>query len=276
MSIFFPGIAALRSAPASPDEVLVALTGGDRVVLSGSGRLPRAAEWPLEGERLEVGRLDDALCCLVDASGAIPEAFREVEVRSAFTILSEEEQTAVCRARSLAFWRRDRRYCGVCGHELADLATECARKCSSCGTIYYPQVTPAVITAVTDAEGRLLLAHNAKFREGMYSLIAGFVEPGETMESAVRREIREEVGIEVTRIRYFGSQSWPFPNGLMIGFRAEYAGGTVTPDGVEITDAKFFTINDMPAIPSPGSISRTLIEDWVRNGSHPKGNDPNE
>ena len=264
MSIFFPGAAALRSRPASPDEVLVALPG-DRVVLSGTGRLPRAAEWPLEGERLEFGRLDEAACCLVESSGGFPESFREIEVRAAFTVLSEAEQTAVCRARSLAFWRRDRRYCGACGGELADLTEECARKCPACGTVYYPQVTPAVIVAVTDAEGRLLLAHNTKFRDGLYSLIAGFVEPGETLEAAVCREIREEVGLEVRNVRYFGSQSWPFPNALMVGFRAEYAGGIVTPDGVEIADAKFFSVKEMPAVPSHGSISRTLIDDWIQN-----------
>ncbi len=270
MSIFFPGAAALRSAASAPDDVLVVLAG-DRVILSDSGCLPRASEWPFAGERLEFGHLDDAVCCLVEELPSHPEAFREIEVRSAFCVLSEAEQTAVCRARSLVFWRKSHRYCGGCGAELIDAIGECARTCPECHAVYYPQISPAIIVAVTDVEGRLLLAHNAKFREGLYSLIAGFVEPGESMESAVRREIREEVGLEVDNIRYFGSQSWPFPNSLMVGFTAEYADGAVTPDGAEITDAKFFTKNDMPAIPPPGSISRALIDDWM-SGCRTKGN----
>jgi len=269
MSLFFPGAAALRSTPAAPDEVLIALSG-DRVVLTGAGHLPRAAEWPNDGERLMFGRLGGSVCSLVRTAGKMPEAFREIEVRAAFTILPEEEQTAVCRARTLAHWRRTHRFCGACGGELTDLTEECARRCPACGAVYYPQITPAVIVAVTDAEGRLLLAHNAKFHDGLYSLIAGFVDSGESLESAVRREIREEVGVKVRNIRYFGSQSWPFPSSLMVGFTAEYAGDAVTPDGVEITDAKFFTVKEMPAVPAPGSISRTLIDDWIQNRSLPK------
>ena len=181
MSIFFPAAAAVRTVPAAPDEVLIALRG-DRVILSGAGRL-------------EFGRLDGAACSLVGEENLrVPETFREIEVRFAFTVLPEPEQIAVCRARTLANWRRNRRFCGACGLELVDLADECARKCPGCGAVFYPQISPAVIVAVTDAAGRLLLAHNGKFREGLYSLVAGFVEPGESMESAVHREIREEVG----------------------------------------------------------------------------------
>ena len=264
MSIFFPAAAAVRTVPAAPDEVLIALPG-DRVILSGTGHLPRAAEWPVDGDRLEFGRLDGAACSLVGEENLrVPETFREIEVRFAFTVLPEPEQIAVCRARTLANWRRNRRFCGACGLELVDLADECARKCPGCGTVFYPQISPAVIVAVTDAAGRLLLAHNGTFREGLYSLVAGFVEPGESMESAVHREIREEVGVEVKNLRYMGSQSWPFPNSLMIGFTAEYAGGVLRPDGVEITDAGFFTPREMPAVPPPGSISRTLIDNWLQ------------
>lgn len=265
MSTFYPGASALSAEPAGPDEVLVSLCAENRVVVAGS-RLPRSSEWRVEGERLRIGRLDGAACSLVGTEeGELPEPFRRIEIREALTVLSESEQIAVCRARTLAFWRRNRRFCGVCGHELADLAEECARKCPECGAVFYPQISPAVIMAVTDVRGRLLLAHNSKFREGMYSLIAGFVEPGESMESAVRREIREEVGLEVENIRYMGSQSWPYPNSLMAGFTAEYAGGEIRPDGEEITDARFCTPSDMPAIPSPGSIAHRLIDQWLNH-----------
>ena len=269
MSRFYPEpFSSGRKQPAS-DEIIIALSAGNRVVLSGR-RLPRASELRLDGRsRLRIGRIDEAPCALleVESTTAAPELtapFRLVEIREALTVLDENEQIALCRARTLSFWRRNRRYCGACGHELEDRTEECARACPACGAVFYPQIAPAVITAVTDEQGRLLLAHNSRFREGVYSLIAGFVEPGESMESAVRREIREEVGLEVKRIRYAGSQSWPYPNSLMIGFTAEYAGGMIRPDGMEITDARFCTPADMPDIPSPGSIARMLIDQWLK------------
>ncbi|UKI32565.1 MAG: NAD(+) diphosphatase [Lentisphaeria bacterium] len=128
-------------------------------------------------------------------------------------------------------------------------------------------IAPAIIVAVTDGAGRLLLAHNAKFRGNMHGLVAGFVEAGETMEEAVRRELREEVKLEVKNIRYFASQSWPYPNSLMAGFTAELAEGDAVPvpDMREITAAGFYTPSDMPEVPPPGSIARRMIDHWREN-----------
>jgi NAD+ diphosphatase len=120
-----------------------------------------------------------------------------------------------------------------------------------------------VIVIITNGEGEILLAHNKKFAAGIYSLIAGFTEAGETLEAAVARETREEVNIELSDIRYIVSQPWPFPNSLMAGFSARYAGGVLRPDGVEIEDARWFRRDNLPELPGPGSLSRRLIEEWL-------------
>ena len=141
--------------------------------------------------------------------------------------------------------------------------------CPACGMRYYPQLAPAVITAVL-REGRILLAHNRNFQPGMYGLIAGFVEAGESAEDAVAREIREETGIEVGNIRYFSSQCWPFPNSLMLGYYADYVSGEARPDGIELESLGWFSAGNMPQIPPPGSIARRLIEDYLaRSGRKP-------
>ena len=259
----------LEEAP-DEGEVLIALRG-DTLLLagdeSGAKRLPTGADWPLPEplrKRLVVGQLDSWRCSLVSVPPdfQLPETLEAMELRPARLLLEAADETAVCRAKELAFWRRSHRFCGGCGKPLEDHETECARRCPACGAVFYPVISPAVIVAVTDGCGRLLLAHNAKFRTRMFALLAGFVEAGETMEGAVRREIREEVGIEVKNIRYFGSQSWPYPNSLMAGFTAEYAGGELAPDGVEITAAGFYTPDELPEIPPPGSIARRLIDHW--------------
>ena len=213
---------------------------------------------------IRVGRFGERLCGALELPGCPGVAELEArDIREALQLLPEPERIAAARGRELLFWRNRRRYCGVCGAETVDHGTECARVCTNCGAMFFPVLAPAVIVAVRRGD-RLLLAHNRKFREGMYSLIAGFVEAGENLENAVRREIREEVGIEVKNLSYFGSQSWPFPNSLMLGFRAEYADGELRPDGEEISDAGWFRPETFPSLPSPGSISRELIEDYCQ------------
>ena len=163
-----------------------------------------------------------------------------------------------------ANWFRNFRMCPACGGELIPNPQDYGRKCSKCERVYYVQQSPAVIVAV-EHEGRLLLAHNSAFPEGRYSIIAGFVEPGESLEDAVRREILEEVSISVENIQYFGSQVWPFPNSLMLGFTAEYSSGDVTPDGTEIVSAGWFTPDEIRElnIPDGASIARRLIDNFI-------------
>jgi NAD+ diphosphatase len=146
---------------------------------------------------------------------------------------------------------------------------EWSRRCPRCGIGAYPRLSPAVIVLVERGEA-VLLGRSARFPSDMYSTLAGFVEPGESLEETVAREIREESGVEVTDLRYFGSQPWPFPDSLMVAFHVRYAGGEVRPQPGEIEDARWFTLDSMPRVPPRMSIARALIDDWVRR----QGGDP--
>ncbi|NLA75374.1 MAG: NAD(+) diphosphatase [Deltaproteobacteria bacterium] len=166
-------------------------------------------------------------------------------------------------AGQLITWSRNHRFCGKCGSITEDKDDERAKICVSCGQIYYPRLSPAIIVAIT-RDDRLLLASSPSFRSRFYSVLAGYVEPGDTLEACVKREVREEVGIEVKNIRYFGSQPWPFPDSLMIGFTAEHESGEIRPDIKEITDARWFKRDESPNNPPGISIARRLIDWFIR------------
>jgi NAD+ diphosphatase len=170
------------------------------------------------------------------------------------------------RGFQLINWDRTTRFCGRCGSPTQSSDSERAKVCQNCGLRNYPRISPAVIVAVT-RERRILLARAFRFPMKIYSVIAGFVEPGETLEQCIRREIKEEVNIEVRNIRYFGSQPWPFPNSLMIAFTAEYAGGELRIDNEEIMDAGWFEAHELPNIPDKVSIARRLIDSFIRTHS---------
>ena len=162
------------------------------------------------------------------------------------------------RAFQILEWNRNHKYCGRCGNETVPRDNERARTCAPCKRTSYPPVAPVIMILITQGR-KMLLARKVGWGNTRYSALAGFVEPGETLESTVIRETREEVGVEIKNIRYFGSQPWPFPNNLMIAFTAEYAGGPVTPDGVEIEAAAFFDADELPNLPPGISISRRMI-----------------
>jgi NAD+ diphosphatase len=174
------------------------------------------------------------------------------------------------RALQIVEWDRTHRFCGRCGSPTEPVAGERAKRCAVCGLSSYPRISPAVITLIERAD-RILLARGHGFAPGMYGIIAGFVEPGESLEEAVVREIREEVGIEVSAVRYFGSQPWPFPHGIMIGFNARWAAGELQPDPGEIEDAGWFGVDDLPTLPSKLSIARRLVDDWLRRQGREPG-----
>jgi NAD+ diphosphatase len=185
-----------------------------------------------------------------------------IPLREYFASSGAESADRAGRAYHLLNWEKGTRFCGRCGAPTKDKEDERAKVCTACGAIVYPRISPAVITLITKGKS-ILLAHNAHFKAGMFSLIAGFVEPGETLEKTVAREILEEVGIEVDNIRYQGSQPWPFPDSLMLGFRAEYRSGDIKPDGIEIVEAGWFTRDTLPNLPLKGSLSRLIIEEWL-------------
>lgn len=188
------------------------------------------------------------------------------DLRGLYDDLEDSLFRLAAAAVHFAGWDRRLRYCSRCGAELRLKADERAKECPACKQLEFPRISPAIIVLVERGD-ELLLARAARFPEPFYSVLAGFVEPGESMEEAVHREIKEEVGIEVKNIRYFGSQPWPFPDSLMIGFTAEYAGGEIRIDGKEIVEAKWFGAGNLPRIPGSISIARRLIDRFIEKHS---------
>jgi NAD+ diphosphatase len=186
-------------------------------------------------------------------------------LRAIFQLAGPETFALAGRATQLLDWLGNHRFCGKCGTPTLMKSGENAMQCPSCGLLAYPRISPAVMVLVCDGD-RLLLARSPHFKPGVFSALAGFVEPGETLEECAAREVREEVGIEITNLRYFHSQPWPFPNSLMVAFFADYAGGTITPDPSEIEAAEWFYPDALPLLPEPISISRRLIEAALKEG----------
>jgi NAD+ diphosphatase len=222
----------------------------------------------LTGRLHYLGELDGVGCVAValpdaaDDDGATAHGLRFAGLRSLFHRLPEPLLALAGRALQIVEWDRTHRYCGRCGTPTRDKSGERARECPACGHIAYPRNSPAMMVLVT--RGReLLLARAHRFPGAMYSALAGFVEPGETIEDCIRREVREEVGVDVRDIRYFASQSWPFPHSLMIAYTAEYAGGELRPGDDEIADAQWFRLDALPELPTRVSIARRLIDATV-------------
>jgi NAD+ diphosphatase len=223
--------------------------------------------------KLNLGRLDERPCYAAELadSQTLSDGFRFVDLRELFFTLTDELIWVAGRANQLVIWNQNHRFCGKCGRPTAEKTDERAKMCPQCGMVNYPRISPAVIVAVTKSD-QLLLAHSGRFPTKFYSVLAGFVETGESLEECVRREIMEEVGIEVRNIRYFGSQPWPFPDSLMIGFTAEHAAGRIKIDGAEIADADWFSADNLPRIPPRLSIARKLIDWFVENNTKPSQN----
>jgi NAD+ diphosphatase len=195
----------------------------------------------------------------------LPKNWKSIPVRQALTIVSQDQLGKVLRSCHIARWRKESRFCGSCGFKNMEPLDNAQRICPNCGRIEFPRICPAVIVIITDEQNRILLAHNKNFKAGLYSLISGFNEAGESLEETVAREIYEEISIEIKDVAYIKSQAWPFPNSLMLGFKAHYSSGTIKPDGIEITDACLFTKDNLPELPGEGSLSRFFINCWIRN-----------
>ena len=187
-----------------------------------------------------------------------------ITMRELLHMGDDKAMTIASRAWQFRNWFMNINFCSHCGGKLIPSDKDYGRICEECGTTFYAPISPAVITAI-ERDGKLLLAHNVAWPETRYSIIAGFVEPGERLEETVRREIREEVSIEVKNVKYFGSQTWPFPSSLMLGFTAEYESGELHPDGVEISKAGYFTPEEIRTmnLPHHESIARKLIENFL-------------
>ncbi len=218
-----------------------------------------------------LGGLGDAHCLAgeVDEAADPPPGYAFYGLRRLHDRMPAVQFQVAVRAVQLVAWDRDNQYCGRCQTPLELKAGERAKLCPACGLTRYPRISPAIIVAV-HRDDRLLLARALRHPAGFYSVLAGFVEPGESLEDAVRREVREEVGVAVDDIRYFGSQPWPFPDSLMLAFTARYAGGELELEASEIAEAGWYAASELPAtIPPPISIARALIDDFARrNGRY--------
>ena len=203
----------------------------------------------------------------------VREDERMDNLRQMLATMSPEEFRAAARERELEEWRSTNRFCGKCGSLMQPHVNpvERALVCPMCGYTAYPKLSPAVIVLVTKGD-KILLQRNTHYKLRNWTLVAGFVDAGENFEDAVMREVMEEASIEVKDLRYFGSQTWPFPSNIMVGFQAEYASGELTPDGEEVVESGWFDRNNLPEIPHKGSIARAMIDAWLQEQGEAIGN----
>ncbi|MBR6997905.1 MAG: NAD(+) diphosphatase [Prevotella sp.] len=188
-------------------------------------------------------------------------------LRQSYYRLPRELYLKAGKCAELVFWDKNTRYCGVCGGTMK-LHTDISKRCEHCGKEVWPQLSPAVIVRITRGTDEILLARGRNFRGDFYGLIAGFVETGETLEEAVVREVREETGLSITNLRYFASQPWPYPCGLMVGFTAEYASGQIHVQREELKNVAWFHRDHLPKLPEKLSIARWLVDDWLGEHAH--------
>jgi NAD+ diphosphatase len=246
------------------------VVAGDRLLVRPTEarvELPVAPEWPFADwsmvRQIDLGMLRGRPCYAVEAAVADPPPGMVFEgLRGLWSRLDEALLGVAGQALQLIEWDRSHQFCGRCGMPTQRRDGERVRQCPACGLDAYPRLSPVVMVRVVKA-GEILLARAPRFAPGVYSVLAGFVEAGETLEQAMHREVAEEVGIRIRNLRYVASQSWPFPHSLMIAFTAEYAAGELQVDGREILDARWCAPAALPGLPSPMSMAWRLIQDFV-------------
>lgn len=250
---------------------------GDRLLLkkeAGGTRLPLGAEIPGQavrgrdihsvllptGETVQAVALDEKEASETDAG-----EWLFVGLRASFDYLSLADYRAAGKAYQILYWDAHSRFCPACGTK-TEQQTPIMKRCPRCGFELYPPIATAIIVLVRRGKDEILMVHARNFRGTFYGLVAGFVEAGETLEQCVAREVREETGLSVKDIRYFDSQSWPYPSGLMVGFMADYDGGSIKLQDDELSAAAFYHRDNLPELPQKLSIARRLIEAWIQEG----------
>jgi len=255
----------------SPERKRWVLVQGDSVLfrndpLPGTVFMPDPLPAGLAcGAPVYLGTCDDLVyyAAEVPAGPTPPGGWQPSPVRELSGKVPDGDMAVAAYAVRILDFDRSTAFCGRCGAKTRPLTTERARICTACSRIIYPRISPAIIVLVKSGE-KVLLARSPRSPPGVFSVIAGFNEPGENLEQTVHREVGEEVGIAVRNLRYYGSEPWPFPDSLMIGFVADHAGGEIRIDNQEIEEARWFTRDTLPPFPSKASISRALIEAWIR------------
>lgn len=253
---------------------IVVVRQGEQISLpDGPAHLPGSRP---EGAIL-LGKLEGRAClaCHVADDVVLPEGYLTLGLRELYGHIGDALFAVAGYASQMLHWQRTSNYCLNCGAPLSPIPNEWGKRCLRCSFTAYPPVSPCTITLVHDGD-RILMTHKRGWGP-RYGLVAGFVEPGETLEENVVREVREETGVAVSEIRYWRSQPWPFPHQLMCGFIARYAGGEIAVGEDELDDARWFTRDDLrsgkPAIPPPLSIARQLIDHWLMQGDPPNPTD---
>ena len=242
---------------------------GQELLSTSQGGIPQ----PLDGDAVRwldvevlsehyMGEYRGRSCYAVDASGRAPEGYATSDLRGWLGRVDSPVFYLAGRARQIIDWHNTNLFCGRCGGETVEHHTDRAKYCGGCRNIIYPRLSPSIIVLITKGD-EMLLARNAAWPSGFYSTLAGFVEPGESVEQTLHREVFEEVGLKVKNLRYMGSQSWPFPNSLMLGYHAEYDSGDIVCQDDEIADARWFRYDDPPNMPPGTAISRWLIDHFI-------------
>lgn len=246
--------------PKETDAVCFALVAKELITKKDGGMLTFQDMVYLKGLYPEADFFEEEAYnyCTLEYKGELPEGYQTKAIRGFFAENEPDLNLKLSRARSLLAWRRDNKYCSFCGSPIVDHAVQTARECPQCKKVYFPRIEPCIIVLVSKGDKILLVKHIQR-NQDVYACIAGFIEVGESAEHAVRREIEEEVGIQVKNIQYRGTQSWPFPDQLMIAFTAEYASGEFKLQPDEIADAQWFDRDNCPATPPAGSIAYKLI-----------------
>ena len=204
----------------------------------------------------------------IDAPITNQERYEMCGLRPSFYKLSKELYLKAGKCQEILYWDKNTQFCGVCGAPMK-LHTDISKRCTNCGKEVWPQLATAIIVLIHRGDD-VLLVHARNFKGDFYGLVAGFVETGETLEEAVRREVMEETGLTITNRRYFGSQPWPYPCGLMVGFNADYVSGEVHLQRSELSKGAWFNKNNLPTIPEKLSIARKLLDNWLNEGDKRK------
>ena len=204
----------------------------------------------------------------IDAPITNQERYEMCGLRPSFYKLSKELYLKAGKCQEILYWDKNTQFCGVCGAPMK-LHTDISKRCTNCGKEVWPQLATAIIVLIHRGDD-VLLVHARNFKGDFYGLVAGFVETGETLEEAVRREVMEETGLTITNLRYFGSQPWPYPCGLMVGVNADYVSGEVHLQRSELSKGAWFNKNNLPTIPEKLSIARKLLDNWLNEGDKRK------
>lgn len=266
---FEPGFSLAQSVDGNP---IVAIAGGKIFVRESRDwdllAVADLASLSLDVEQVHfLGRWQQRSCFAVCFSTPTTEDLRRagfalVSLRSQLGRICDEHFQLVGRALQIVHWHELHQFCGRCGSRTRVGRSDRARVCTSCEIRFYPRLSPCVIGIVVRGD-QCLLARGPRHPEGYYSALAGFIEPGETAEQALAREVKEEVGVVISDLEYIGSQPWPFPGQLMLAFLARHAGGEINVDGEEITEADWFRVGQLPLVPPSTTISGRLIQEFI-------------